>query len=228
MRAELLPDTLTPLTPGEVARAFHAAFYTIVGVPPTHRTLSILLAQSALESGRWKSLHCLNFTNIKASETYEGYYCLYRCNEIINGRVEWFDPPHPQCRFRAYQSIHDAALDYLRFLHDRKRYQASWAQAIAGDPVAFVAALKAAGFFTANEGPYRKAVLSLTNEYAPQIAAWLADVPDPPEQPGELTDDTLHALAVRAVGQQFDPLDLDADGFADHDTDPAPPPESAA
>jgi hypothetical protein len=195
MLATLVPDKLTPLTAGEVARAFQYAFTRLIGHPPKPRTLAILMAQSALESGRWKSLHCFNLTNIKASTTYEGLYCLYRCNEIINGKVEWFDPPHPQCRFRAFESLEDASLDYLTFLQ-RPRYKPAWEQALAGDPVAFVAALKRGGFFTANEEPYRKAVVSLMNEYVQKLDAWLADGPDP--EPGIVNIDHDHDLRAGA------------------------------
>jgi len=196
MKATLIEDKLTPLTAREVCRAFQSAFFGVTLQLPTKETLALLMAQSALESGRWKSLHCFNFTNIKAADTYEGLYCLYRCNEIINGKVEWFDPPHAQCRFRAFKTIEDGATDYLTFLATRKRYADSWAQALRGDPSAFVSALKRAGFFTASEEPYRRAVASLMREYLTQIPAWLAPLEGSPpaednpplEQPGTIAE----------------------------------------
>jgi mannosyl-glycoprotein endo-beta-N-acetylglucosaminidase len=202
MRATLIPDQLTPLEAADVARSFHAAFVRSFGHDPSTRSLAILMAQSALESGRWKSLHCYNFANIKASEAYEGNYCLYRCNEIINGKVEWFDPPHAQCRFRAFENADDAAYDYLVFLL-RPRFKPSWDKVIEGDPIGFVAALKAGGFFTAAEEPYRRAVVSLMSEYASKIPRWL-DPAEPDPQPGNLLidlDAQVHAEATAAAEQ---------------------------
>lgn len=202
MKATLVPDKLTPLTPAEVCRAFAVAFFKLTGEHVTDQTLCILMAQSALESGRWKALHCFNLANIKASETYEGLYCLYRCNEVIEGKVVWFDPPHVQCRFRAFQIIDDGAFDYLSLLHNRARYRPAWERAVAGDAAGFVAALKKGGFFTASEEPYRKAVVSLATEYAKHVREWRSDYTAKTPEPGETdvdTDAELRALAVAAA-----------------------------
>lgn len=233
MKATLLDDKLTPLTAPEVCRAFHSAYSQVFASPPSTRTLAILMAQSALESGRWKSLHRANFTNIKASETYEGYYVLYRCNEIINGKVEWFDPPHYQCRFRAFLSVQEGAVDYLRFL-TRARYLQALTEAQRGDPRSFVAALKRGGFFTAAEEPYAKAVVSLTAEYERQIPGWLAEEPaesKPPIAP-PLTDEDrarIEALRIEHMHSLLEQNQQDGhrDMLEDDDktpTDRAPPP----
>jgi hypothetical protein len=219
MKATLVPDKLTSLSAAEVCRAFAVAFFKLTGVRATDRTLCILLAQSALESGRWKALHCYNLANVKASEAYEGLYCEYRCNEIINGKVEWFSPPHPQCRFRAYQVLDDAAFDYLSFLHNRARYRPAWERAVAGDAAGFVAALKRGGFFTASEEPYKKAVVSLTNEYAQHVATWRSDYTTKTPEPAETdvdTDEELRALATgAAVESRLALLDDRSDAHAE-------------
>lgn len=202
MKASLVPDKLTPLTPAEVCRAFAVAFYKLTGERATDQTICILMAQSALESGRWKALHCFNFTNIKCSETYEGLYCLYRCNEVIAGKVVWFDPPHAQCRFRAFQIVDDGAFDYLNFLYSRARYRPAWERALAGDAAGFVAALKRGNFFTASEEPYRKAVVALATEYAKHVREWRSDYTTKTPEPAETdvdTDDDLRALAIEAA-----------------------------
>lgn len=219
VKAALIEDKLTPLSADAVARAFASAYRQVLGMEPTVRTLAILMAQSALESGRWKALHCFNFTNIKAVESYEGHYCLYRCNEIINGRVEWFNPPHPQCRFRAFLSVEAGAVDYLEFL-TRARYKPALLEAQRGDPRSFVSALKRGGFFTAAEEPYAKAVVSLTSEYERQIQGWLAESP-PRSEP--IAPPLTEADRARVIAQQFDHLDLDGDGAIDRDHDTEPP-----
>jgi hypothetical protein len=94
---------------------------------------------------------------------------------VIGGKVQWFDPPHPQTNFRAFMDLDAGVIDYLRFLSQRARYQAAWAAAASGDPTAFVHALKASGYFTADETPYRRAVVSLFNEYLRMMTDGAAD-----------------------------------------------------
>jgi hypothetical protein len=223
MRAELLPDELTKVTAKDCARAFRSAFETVVGKTPSDACLALLVAQSALESGRWKSMHCWNFGNIKASPEYSGFYCQFRCNEVIDGRVQWFDPPHPQCNFRAFRSAEGGAVDHIGFLANRRRYAEAWRIAQTGDPVAFVGALKRAGYFTADEAPYRRAVTSLFNEYLRMVVE-MADEPREPE-----SDDALHREALAAMANH-DPLQASFDErraamVSTRDSDPAPPEE---
>lgn len=187
MKATLLDDRLTPLTAQEVIRAFREAYRTLGALPAdiTPGTLAIFVAQSALETGRWKSLHWCNFGNIKAGVDYEGFYTLFRCNEVIDGKVKWFDPPHPQCRFRAYPDATAGARDYLQLLRTRKRFAPAWNAAHHGDASEFVEALKRGGYFTADLGPYRRAVLSLTNEFRQVIAEMGPETERPPAMPVE-------------------------------------------
>lgn len=203
MIATLVPDQLTPMTAIDVAKAFKSAFATVCGTDPSRDCLALLVAQSALETGRWKSIHCWNFGNVKASPTYAGKYCQFRCNEVIAGKVQWFDPPHPQTNFRAFDSAESGAIDHLRFLASRSRYAKAWQAALAGQPLTFVEALKAAGYFTADAGPYARAVTSLWKEYCAMLDRMGADTEPPP--PVEI-EDSLHADAMRAVAMT-DPVE---------------------
>lgn len=163
-------------------------------------------------------MHCFNMGNVKAAPSYSGLYCQFRCNEVIDSRLRWFDPPHPQCNFRAFESLEAGAVDHMRFLAQRKSYQGAWLAAQSGDPAAFVHALKAAGYFTADEAPYLRSVVSLWREYmrllsdpdrdtspSPAMgeaqehaAAVMAMAPDPSRM--------LHAEALLAT-MNFDPMD---------------------
>lgn len=165
----LLADAITPLTAAQVIRCFRSAYGTVMGKDPTRECLALLVAQSALETGRWRSIHRFNFGNVKASQDYTGYYCQFRCNEVINGKLQWFDPPHPQCNFRAFDSDEAGAIDHLRFLSQRKRYARAWEVAQSGMPLAFVDELARAGYFTASKEPYARAVASLWREYCALI-----------------------------------------------------------
>lgn len=175
MRATLVPDLLTRVDAPTYLRAIRSGLETLNGKTPSNAHVAILTAQSALESGRWCSMHRFNPGNIKASDSYEYLYCQFRCNEVIGNKVEWFDPPHPQTNFRAFMDLDTGVLDYLRFLSQRARYAAAWQAAAKGDPAAFVHALKMSGYFTASEGPYLKGVASLFLEYSRLLNEGAAD-----------------------------------------------------
>ncbi len=186
MRATLLPDKRTPLTAIEALRAIRTGYRRAVGRDCTTATLAVHVAQSALETGRWNQIHHWNFGNVKAGPNYEGFYCQFRCNEIINGKVQWFTPPHPQTNFRAYASADSGAEAHMRFLYGLARYRLAWAAAEKGDPDGFVEALKAAGYFTANLDPYRRAVKSLFGEFMSmlqQMGPATEPAPPPEDEP---------------------------------------------
>lgn len=240
MKATLVTDLVTSCSALDYVRAIRGGLETITGKTPPEGQVAVLTAQSALESGRWRSMHRFNPGNIKAYESYEFLYCQFRCNEVIGGKLEWFDPPHPQTSFRAFMDLDTGVLDYLRFLSGRVRYAAPWAAATKGDPAAFVHALKVSGYFTASEGPYLKGVVSLFNEYMRLLAQPLAS--------GEAPNEVDHAAAVAVVSPDPDRLlhteailaresydlrqsmldDKNAALREDSDTEPSPPPDEAA
>jgi hypothetical protein len=203
VRATLVPDLLTPAAPVAVVRSIRSGLETLLGRTPSNAHVAVLTAQSALESGRWRSMHRFNLGNVKASESYEYLYCQFRCDEVIGGKLEWFDPPHPQTNFRAFMDLDTGAMDYLRFLAKRARYSSSWHAAESGDPALFVHALKNAGYFTADEAPYRRAVQSLFVEYMR-----LLDRPDRDTEPlrDEQAEQVLHAAAIASVAPDADRL----------------------
>jgi len=225
MNARLIPDKLTPLTPQEVALAFRSALETLMGKTPSNAFLALLVAQSALETGRWKSIHCFNFGNVKASPTYVGLYCQFRCNEVLKGKVVWFNPPHPQCNFRAFESAETGSIDHIRFLSQSKRYAYAWQVAQTGMPLAFVDALKHAGYFTADEAPYARAVASLWKEY---LAMLSEDEPKPhlAEVSTAAIDRFVYTESLRI--EQQSAADAQREWESANDTEPAPPPDEAA
>lgn len=189
----MVPAVKTPITPTDVARALRVAWMRLFDAEPASQQLAVLMAQSALETGRWKSCWNFNLGNIKGGSKWTGDTCQFRCNEVIGGVVQWFDPPHPQTAFRAYASLPDAAADYLWML--RRRFSRCWEHVLRGDPVAFSQALKSQRYYTAPEPPYTRAVKSLFNEYMRVLVNQESSPPPPPDEPEE-HDHGLEALAL--------------------------------
>lgn len=190
MRAVYVPDHLTPFTFEAAAEAMEAALADALKAKPSREVLALALAKTALETGRWKKIHCFNWGNIKAGETYEGMYTCFPLNEVINGRVVWFSPEgqhvgnlssalvgppmavppgHPQTRMRAYANQFDGAYSYVDFVSGG-RYASAWKLLLKGDAAGYVHALKVAGYFTADEATYAKGVISLQREFIGKLA----------------------------------------------------------
>jgi hypothetical protein len=190
----LVDATKTPVTPLDVARALRAGWLKLFDVIPVDQCVAVLMAQSALETGRWKSCYCYNLGNIKGGGKWTGDTCQFRLNEVIKGKVVWFDPPHPQTTMRAYPSLADAAADYLWLL--RRRFASAWEPILRGDPIAFSQALKAQNYYTAPEPPYTKAVKSLFLEYMRLLNTHESDAPPPDTERDPGQDSGLEALAL--------------------------------
>jgi flagellum-specific peptidoglycan hydrolase FlgJ len=174
--ATLIDDKLTPLTVDELIAGMLGGYIHNMGddARPSAGQLACLVAQACLETGNGKHVHCWNLGNVKASKDWDGLVCQYKCNEVINGKVEWFSPPHPQTHFRAFLSAADGCAEFVGFLANRERYRRAWDRACAGDASGFVLALGAAGYFTANVETYRRAVQSIANRVELACARALA------------------------------------------------------
>lgn len=131
-------DRLTPITPQQFLEALGYCWVELLNTPPEKNSLLVLMAQSALETGRWKYAHNYNIGNAKRTEGDGRDYTYFACNEILdsgvaaayeakstpdrpakiinrkqNGTAEiWFYPEHPGCCFRAYQVMEeDGSID---------------------------------------------------------------------------------------------------------------------
>jgi hypothetical protein len=195
----------TQLTFEEAAAAMRWAL-TERGFEPSLDQLALALAKNALETGRWQKMYNCNFGNIKAGENYVGMYTCFRCNEVLHGKVVWFDPlgeldankaivgpiyavppGHPQTHFRAYANEWDGAQQYVEVL--QLRFPSAWKGLLTGDPAKFVRALKASNYFTADEGPYLKGVASLFNEFRTKLQGL-------PHEEVDVDADLLHRVEL--------------------------------
>lgn len=159
----LLPTEVTILTLEQITHTLKEGWKLNFNDYPTVDQLAILWAQVCLETERGKMIRNYNFGNIKKTANHT--YCMFPCGENLNGKYMKFEPPHPQTHFNAYPSAVEGAREYISFLVNRKRYKAAWEQVLAGDPVAYCAALKAGGYFTADLDSYTKGVVKLTKEF---------------------------------------------------------------
>ncbi len=189
MIATYVESKLTPM-PFESAREALAA--ALRGPAPAYaaprrEVLALAMAKCALETGRYQKIYNWNFGNIKAGESYAGMFTCIFLNEVIGGKVQWFGPDgpvirlaggsftrtsaprvavppgHAQTRMRAHANRFDGAYHYADFMQGKARM---WSALQLGEPIAFVHAMKVAGYFTADEAPYARAAASLFREFS--------------------------------------------------------------
>jgi hypothetical protein len=146
----------TPLSGDQAAGALSQAWRERFGSPPPARTLSILTAQWAHETGRGRSMLNFNFGGIKGTSP-EGLSTSYRTREGSGA-----DEVRIVDEFRAYRSAANGASDYVSLL--ARRYPRAVEAAHAGDAGGFVRALKSGGYFTGDERAYVKSVTALADQ----------------------------------------------------------------
>lgn len=172
----LIDDKITALSEEDMILSLAWAWKRYYGTGPDLAPFACCLAQMALETGRMKYCHCWNVGNIKKIHATrhtadDGHdWCMFRCSEILGGKEHWFDPPHPQTHFRAYDTAIDGMLGYLKFLVERARYAKAWSQVLAGNPEQFSKELSKAGYYTASEPVYTRNVIRLFKEFSRKSA----------------------------------------------------------
>ena len=97
----------------------------------------------------------------------------------------WIEPKHPWCRFRAFQSLSEGAIDYISLLSNR--FQKAWPAVIEGDPALFSHYLHEQHYYTADEGAYTRGLVSLYHT--------LSQLPVDYTYNPELTDDQKLRIA---------------------------------
>jgi hypothetical protein len=179
---EELRDEHTVYLPVEIATELVRAWRILFDETPSKGAIYVLLAHGAYETGWWHSCHCNNLGNKKYPPSSGLDWCFFECGEdlteaevaryikadpelvYIHGRSGTkldvrFKPKHPMCRFAAFKTLHEGAIDYLGLLH--RRYSGAWPYVLLGDPVGFVRAIKAKGYFTGPLDGYLASVESI-------------------------------------------------------------------
>ena len=231
--AKELPDKKTPAPKEEVIKALWQAWEDYFHEIPKRESIWILTSQWALETGWGKSMHCFNYGNVKSREGDGFDYCYFACNEILKKAtaekyqasspqtakitryrsdgtaIIWFYPKHPGCRFRAFETIREGAIDHLSLIH--KRFSRSWPAVLAGDPALYAHMLKLQGYYTADEASYTKTLVSVFGMVS-RIKVDYKALEAPPEKKQEGLSESqkrriLNLVALTAQ-QSYEELDL--------------------
>lgn len=171
-----LPAQKTPISREEAVIALWRGWIAYFGSAPTPACIQIITAQWAIETGFGKSLWDYNFGNAK-SRNGDGFdYTYFACNELLrttqaqalaaadpeHAKIQanrpdgfswiWFYPPHEGCRFRAFKSADEGALDHISLL--ARRFPEAIVMAQQGDARGYAHQLKVRGYYTADESQY--------------------------------------------------------------------------
>ncbi len=147
----------------QMAQAVLEAWGDLFKKVPSKEQVSLVLAQNALETGRdRKSMWNFNVGNIKANQKgpYD-YFYLRGPEQTAPGKWEQL-----RMSFRAYPNLKEGVKDYLTLLSTAGRYAPAWKHILNPDPAAFSKALKAGGYYTANEEAYTKGLTGLYNQFS--------------------------------------------------------------
>jgi hypothetical protein len=144
--------TRTAVTREELRGAIHRALEKADGARPSPALVDVLTAHASLETASGASMYNFNFGGIKGHAP-DGGIAKLRTHEVLGGKeVEIRDG------FRAYASLDDGAVDYVRTM--KTRFGGALAPASKGDVVGFAGALKRAGYYTAAESDYARGLAS--------------------------------------------------------------------
>jgi len=151
----------TEVSESQLAKALIDAWKSLFGSEPSKEQVAMLLSQNALETGNRKSMWNYNIGNITTvpNANYNYFDDLSTDEQIKPGTWKKM-----RLKYRAYDNLNDAAIDYLKFISSG-RYANAWKSILNPDPVAYSKALKQSGYYTANEAPYTAGLKSLFNRF---------------------------------------------------------------
>ena len=232
----LVPDRITPVTHNDLIYALRGAYPEVWKRDPVDVELACYFAQLLEENGALlQALHCFGLGNQKATPSWDGLVVEYQCDEVVtvaeaarahtlgpcelhplpSGRVRVVCfPGHPWSRFRAFGTLTEAAKTYLR-LFTLPRYAQAALRARARDPVGFVEACAAGGYFTAPDvAGYARAVASIAAKATPACASAISG-----NSLGLTPEDVAHIETHVALWADAERLDLAGEPFPLPDKD---------
>jgi hypothetical protein len=171
-----LPDLKTVITKEQALEAVWRGWMAYFGAAPTKR------------ESVW---HNYNMGNVKSREGDGHDFQYFGCGEeitlaeanqwkakdpglvkivrtyTVNGKQMasvWVDPKHWACRFRAFQTLVEGAVDYIGLLV--KRFNIAWEGVEQGDPKLFSHLLRQQNYYTADEAQYTKTMVGVYEMFA--------------------------------------------------------------
>src|SRR5271165_5998185 len=149
----------TDISEPQMAQAIIAAWTGMFRTAPSKEQVSMILAQNNLETGNRKSMWNDNVGNITHTKG-DGF--------DYSESQDWhYDSNHQKvyytAKFRAYPDLKTGVTDYLKLLRS-KRYSNAFEHIVHPDPAAFSKALKAGGYYGADEKVYTAGVTRLFND----------------------------------------------------------------
>ena len=148
--AREVAPTRTPVTRGDLRAAIARALEKVHGKKPSPAMVDTLTAQASLETASGERMYNFNFGGIKGTSP-SGATAVLRTHEVIGGKDVVI-----RDGFRAYASLDEGALDYVKTLE--QRFAGATEPASRGDAAGFAHALKKAGYYTASEADYSAAL----------------------------------------------------------------------
>jgi flagellum-specific peptidoglycan hydrolase FlgJ len=147
----------TEVSSAQMAQAIISAWQQKFGSAPSKEQVAMILAQNDLETGHRKSMWNYNVGNIttKGDGTFDYFDDLTTNEQTSPGNWKKM-----KLKYRAYPDLEDGVKDYLNLL-STGRYTKAWQHILNPDPASFSKALKDAGYYTADEAPYTKNLVSL-------------------------------------------------------------------
>lgn len=151
----------TEVSEPQMAQAMIEAWKLLFKTEPSKEQIAILIAQNALETGHRKSMYNFNIGNIKAQE--KGPYDYYYLNAPEQTAPGVWKNLH--MAFRAYPSLTEGVKDYIKLLSTSSRYASAWQHVMTPNPASFSKALKAGGYYTADEKAYTKLLTGIYGNF---------------------------------------------------------------
>lgn len=149
----------TEVSPAQMSQAIISAWQKKFGSSPSKEQVAMILAQNDLETGHRKSMWNYNVGNIttKGDGVFDYFDDLTTNEQTSPGHWKKM-----KLKYRAYPNLEEGVKDYLNFLSSG-RYTKAWEHIVNPDPASFSKALKDAGYYTSDEAPYTKNLVSLFN-----------------------------------------------------------------
>jgi hypothetical protein len=153
----------TPVTRADLRAAISRALGRTDGAAPSDDLVNVLTAHASLETASGDRMYNFNFGGIKGASA-SGNTAVCRTHEVLGGKDVVIKDG-----FRAYGSLDEGALDYVRTM--RSRFGAALVPAARGDVTGFASALKSAHYYTASQADYAHGLASLMGAPMGQVSS---------------------------------------------------------